>query len=146
MVAIQIKDDYLQEVERFVEQICNQYKLSDNYFGNILISLLEMIDYLKEHGNNALTVQLKNGEMLSLDVIRKEQTEPEITTEESAELGNKSLFMINRLTDKFSISEDQKTISLQFDISNTLRKRAEDRGEVLKNYLSPREAYQKKNH
>ncbi len=146
MVAIQIKDDYLKDIERFVEQICNQYKLSDNYFGNILISLLEMVDYLKKHGNNVLNVQLKNSDMLTLDVIREQHSGPEINTEENALLDNKSLFMISRLTDKFSISEDQKTISLHFDISHTLRKKSEERGEVLKNYLSPREAYQKKNH
>lgn len=43
----------LNEVERFVEEISDEYFLNDNYFGNILISLTEAVKNAIIHGNKS---------------------------------------------------------------------------------------------
>jgi serine/threonine-protein kinase RsbW len=41
----------LHEVEKFVEEISDEFFLNDNYFGNILISLTEAVKNAIIHGN-----------------------------------------------------------------------------------------------
>ena len=54
--TIKIKSDLqeINEVEKFVEAICDYYNINDSYFGNIIVAITEAVENAILHGNNLL--------------------------------------------------------------------------------------------
>ncbi|MCF8229512.1 MAG: hypothetical protein K9G58_06575 [Bacteroidales bacterium] len=147
MAAVLIKqDNYLQEVERFVEDVCNQYSLTDSYFGNILISVLEAIDILKGKETKEISINQEKEKMLSISFSLEGEKVPDLLREMEDEAEEKSIFLIEMLTDQVEVSNDQKSISLCFDIGGLFKQKAEHRRKKLSQYYQSAEKLQHKNH
>ena len=41
----------IHQVEKFVEDICDEYNINNTYFGNILVALTEAVENAIVHGN-----------------------------------------------------------------------------------------------
>jgi serine/threonine-protein kinase RsbW len=117
-------------VEKFVEEICDTYYITNSYFGNILLSVEEAVKNAIIHGNkenktkqvvvsfkripNGLSFTVKDqGKGFNfLDVPNPLETSPE-----SEKSGN-GIFLIRSLADKISYNSKGNQIEIVFYISS----------------------------
>ena len=123
--------DSLSKIEGFIERMCEQSKVSEDYYGNILIALTEAVNNAITHGNQLdpnKKVNL-NMETTSKDVeftIKDEgggfdyNNVPDPTLPENLEkLSGRGVFLMNNLADEVTFEDDGATIRLRFTVSNS---------------------------
>jgi serine/threonine-protein kinase RsbW len=141
---ITLKSDrlYINEVERFVEQICDEQNIYNSYYANILTSIIEAYTNAVEHGNkydenknvsiifskeqNGLSFQINDeGEGFDINAI------PDPTDLSNEGVEGRGLFMINTLSDKVEFENNGSTMKLNFLISSINREAATHRTELF---------------
>ena len=119
----------LSQIESFIDEVCDQYKLGEDHYGNILIALTEAVNNAITHGNQSdpdKKVRL-NMETTTTDVeftIKDEgpgfdyNNVPDPTLPENLEkLSGRGIFLIKSLADDVLFEEDGRIIKLKFSIS-----------------------------
>ena len=146
---ITLKSDklYINEVERFVENICDEQNIYNNYYANILMSVIEAYTNAVEHGNkydenknvdiifaiesNGLTFSIQDeGTGFDINTI----PDPTDLNNEGAE--GRGLFMINSLSDKVEFENNGSTLKLEFHIASINREAANKRAQLFHNYVN----------
>ncbi len=142
-VTINLKPESIRDIEFFVDAVCDQLFINDTYYGNILISVSELFNYLLEnypnenisigyhsdyknitisfHGVDYQVVTLFSEKFDFEDIMKKD--------------GDRKLFLIHSLVDKIS-TKDDNMISLEFDISALHNEIYKKRSTLLAKYFS----------
>jgi serine/threonine-protein kinase RsbW len=118
-------------VEKFIDDISDEYNINNTYFGNILIAVTEAVTNAIKHGNKqnpGKTVSVIfatqsrgfsftiSDEGNGFDVTKiTDPTDAEHNTNPSEGRG---LFLIKSLADEVNFSNNGKTIEIIFDISS----------------------------
>ncbi len=146
---IVLKSDqlYINEVERFVEQICDEHNIYNNYYANILTSIVEAYTNAVEHGNKfnpEKTVRITfNHEQKGLSFQIKDQgngfdinkiPDPTDLNNEGSE--GRGIFMIKALSDQVEFQDNGRSIKLNFLISSINREVANKRTELFHNFVN----------
>ena len=123
--------DSLSKIEGFIERFCEQCKLSDDYYGNILIALTEGVNNAITHGN-----KFDPNKMVSLNMeTTTKQVEftikdegggfdydnvPDPTLPENlVKLSGRGVFLMKNLADEVFFEENGSTVKLRFTVSNS---------------------------
>jgi len=138
--------DKLYVVEKFVEEISDEFYLNDNYYGNILIALTEAYRNAVIHGNRSdrnktVELSLETG----ADGLRFEVSDQgegfdfaSFTDREKLlyqpELKGKGILMILSLADEVEFKNGGKTVSMLFRIHGIDENIVERRSGLMKEY------------
>jgi len=128
MLNIPSKIDNLRIVEKTVDEISAEYELNSELYGNILIATIEAANNAILHGNkldenkNVLLSFKIDNEFLT--VVVKDQGPgfdyshiPDPTAPENLEkINGRGIFLMERLSDKITFSENGSQVELQFNI------------------------------
>jgi serine/threonine-protein kinase RsbW len=144
-LASTIKNLYL--VEKFVEEICDEYNIYNSYFGNIMITLTEAVKNAIVHGNQDninkfVTVEFESG-VFGLRFRIEDQgngfnhnqiPDPTDLSDDSFENAGKGIFLIKSLSDEVNFIENGKIIEVTFKISSINQEMLFERTQQLKSY------------
>ncbi len=148
--------DDLHKVERFVDSICDEFNINNNYFGNIIIALTEAVTNSIVHGNNqdkskTVTVTFEHKPKGLIFTIKDEgkgfdhKSIPDPTDVEKCpnpEEG-RGMFLIKSLSDEVVFSDNGSKIEIIFKISSINKELALDRAGKLKSYYTEKQNVQK---
>lgn len=127
-IEITSQAENIVEVERFVDQLKDKLDISDELYGNILISLTEAVNNAIIHGNRLDETKLvllqckKEGSVLSFTV--NDQGEgfdynnlPDPTDPANIEkLTGRGVFLMKQLSDQLIFSKGGTEVELQFKV------------------------------
>jgi serine/threonine-protein kinase RsbW len=146
--GIELKSDrlYINKVEQFVEQICDEYNIFTDYYGNILMSVIEAYTNAVEHGNHYdknKHVQLRfESEPNGLSFYIEDEGKgfdatniPDPTDINSTGDEGRGLFTIQALADKVEFLNNGSTIKLTFLISSINHEVASKRASLYHDYV-----------
>ncbi len=114
-------------VERFIEEVCENYKVGEENYGNILIGLTEAVNNAISHGNRrdaskTVTVTFKPSPTELVFVIEDEgpgfdyDNLPDPTAPENIEQPNgRGVFLMRHLADEVIFDETGSTVELKFE-------------------------------
>jgi len=124
----------LSQIEKFVEEICDQYYLNDSYFGNVLVTVEEAVKNAIIHGNkndinkqviityhtgsSGLTFRIEDeGEGFDYSSV------PDLLEcdESGAAKIGKGIFLIRTLADNVSYNDTGNSVDITFNISSMYR-------------------------
>jgi len=138
---------YINEVERFVEQICDEFNIYNNYYANILLSVTEAYTNAVEHGNKfdenksvkIIFSSESNGLAFTIEDEGKGfeiENIPDPTNLDNEGIEGRGLFMIKSLADNVEIENNGSKLKLNFLISSINREMANKRNELFHNYIN----------
>ena len=118
----------IAKIEPYVNRIVNQYDISEDLYGNILISLTEAVNNAIIHGNDNekdkyVTVQLKHKRKNIIFSVSDEgngfdySNLPDPTAPENLlKLGGRGIFLMRQLSDSMDFVNDGRTVEIQFQL------------------------------
>ena len=137
------KVDCLNEIEYFVDNICEEFNLSNSLYGNILITITEAIKLLEKSTSQGEILFSVNDGALNFTFKNFKQIEG---IDSIFEIKNgisdlnsgpdKSLFMVSALSDDLIVNRETHQIICIFKNMGKEVKISKHRKEFLKNYLS----------
>jgi serine/threonine-protein kinase RsbW len=132
----------INSLERFVEEICDEYNINNTYFGNILVSLTEALENAVVHGNKSnpdkkVIVTFESNakglvfEGSGFDFSNIPDATDPVTNPERKGTG---IFLIRSLADEVSFRDHGRTIQITFFISSINQQIADDRVSHLNSF------------
>ena len=126
MLNIESRIESLRLVEKFVDDISNELKLSNEIYGNLLIAMLEAANNAIVHGN-----KLDESKNVSISLVKEEdfleimvkdqgpgfdyENIPDPTAPENIEkITGRGIFLMKKLTDKIEFYENGTVVKLFF--------------------------------
>jgi len=125
-ITISSKTESMVVVENLINDICEKFKISEDYYGNILVALTEAVNNAIQHGN-------KNNPAKHIDIsfsispvhlsftIKDEgpgfnyDTLPDPTAPENIEKpGGRGVFLMKNLADTIAFEDNGSTVKLDF--------------------------------
>ncbi|HJN06618.1 MAG TPA: hypothetical protein QF480_08380 [Bacteroidales bacterium] len=153
-VLVKLQPKSMRDIELFVDTICDQLFINDTYYGNILMAITELFNYLLEnkHGdslNITYNSDYKNIEISfqPVDTQAGNRLSDAIDFDEMIHKdSDKNIFLIHSLVDKISLA-NKDTLSLGFDISALHNEIYNKRAALLTKYFTKQtsEKVQKEN-
>lgn len=133
----------LNEIEYFVDEICEEYNLSNSLYGNILISITESIKILEKYSKQGRISFHGNKSSLKFTFDSFKQIEgaesifdyKEGNTDLSSD-PDKSIFMVNALSDDLIIDRENEQIICVFKNKGKEAEISKHRKDFLKKYLN----------
>lgn len=128
-LRIESKMENLTRIEALVDEICEMYQVSEDYYGNILVAVTEAVNNAIQHGNkydpnksidlefipndNHITFTIKDeGEGFDYDNL------PDPTDPENIEKPHgRGIFLMKHLADGVEFQENGRIVMLNFNIS-----------------------------
>ena len=127
-LEIPSKASNIVKVESFVEEIKDEFSISNEVFGNMLVALTEAVNNAIMHGNSADESKLVNVNMEKTDNIIKfyikdsgdgfdynsipDPTAPENIEKETG----RGVFLMKNLSDLVVFSDNGSTVEIQFKV------------------------------
>jgi len=119
-------------VEKLVDEICDNFQINEDYYGNILISITEAVNNAIQHGNKydpSKNVEVgfnsdDNSEYLYFTIEDQGEgfdfnTLPDPTEPENVEkLNGRGIFLMRNLADEVGYSKDGRMVELNFKIAS----------------------------
>ena len=125
-ITITSKTENMVVVENLINEICDKFKISEDFYGNILVALTEAVNNAIQHGN-------KNNPSKNIDIsfsIRPDHvsftikdegpgfnydTLPDPTAPENLEKpGGRGVFLMKNLADTIKFENNGATVKLDF--------------------------------
>ncbi|MGA1543300.1 MAG: ATP-binding protein [Saprospiraceae bacterium] len=128
MLELSSNTNELSQLERFVKKIAAQYRLDEEQYGNVLISLTEAVSNAIIHGNKKDSnkkvcislIEEKNKISISVSDQGKGfdvHKIPDPTTEERLFcIGGRGVYIMKRLCDGVCYCNNGSTVTLEFKI------------------------------
>lgn len=118
--------------EKLVDDVCAEYRVKEDFYGEVLISLTEGVNNAIVHGNRmnkelqvSLTFELE-GEKTFRFIISDEgpgfdyENLPDPTAPENIELPHgRGVFLMQRLADRCAFNQGGSEVVLEFDVAGT---------------------------
>lgn len=130
-LSLKSTKENIHQVERFVEDICDEFNINNTYFGNILVALTEAVSNAIVHGNkNEINKDINitfESKPFGLSFTIKDQGEgfdfnnipdPTDLAVELKEEEGRGIFLMKVLADEVNFLENGKSIELIFKISS----------------------------
>jgi serine/threonine-protein kinase RsbW len=123
------KLESLSLIEGLVDDLCDKYKINDDYYGNILIALTEAVTNAIVHGNQKdskkhVDVQISKEDHLLCFKIKDEgpgfdpSNLPDPTAPENIENpSGRGIFLIKNLADVVDFEDGGRTLKIAFNIA-----------------------------
>lgn len=141
--------EHLNKVEKFVEEICEAYYVTNSYFGNILLAIEEAVKNAIIHGNKkseskevAITFQSR-AEGLSFTIADEGEgfnymtvRDPLDPDEKAAENAGKGIFLIRSLADITRYNHKGTRLEMVFTINSLNREISLRRIDKLSTYFA----------
>lgn len=125
---IKSRIDNLREVEKIIDEISVEYKISEDKYGNILIAALEAANNAILHGNKLdetkdvkLNFKIKDN-VFSISVLDQGpgfdyQNVPDPTAPENIEnVSGRGIFLMEKLSDGIDFDHNGSLVKLSFNI------------------------------
>jgi len=142
----------IYQVEKFVEDICDEFNINNTYFGNILVALTEAVENAMKHGNGnnpskhvqiiftskpeGLSFKIKDeGKGFDINNI----PDPTDINADPEETKGRGIFLIKSLADDVKFLDKGKTVEILFKVSSINSEMAVDRIRQLKKYSGTKE-------
>ena len=128
LITIKSQVENLRLVEKFVDEVYEMYKFSDEIYGNILIATMEAANNAIMHGNKndekkQVEIRLqKNDKILELTVKDEGsgfdfKSIPDPTAPENVEkISGRGVFLMEKLSDKIEFLENGRIVKLTFKL------------------------------
>ncbi len=116
-------------VERMIEDVCDLYNISKDYYGNILVAITEAVNNAIYHGNEAnpakwIDIFFKSSPEHVSFIIKDEgpgfnfNTLPDPTNPDNIDKPNgRGVFLMRNLADKVSFEDNGATVILDFKVN-----------------------------
>ena len=149
-VTVKLIPENIREIEAFVDRVCDQLFINDTYYGNILMSLTEMFNYLLGH-NSVKKLEITYNSNYENIIISFYPVDNQILESFGQKIdidnvvdeeNHKNHFLIHSLVDTVHVSENE-ILSLEFDISALHNEIYQSRKSLLKDYFSKQEVGEK---
>lgn len=131
MHKLEVKSDIsnISEVEKLIDVVCEDLKLNEDNYGNILIAVTEAVTNAIVHGNKSNPIK---SVFISVDLITKEvvfsivdegggfdfTNLPDPTAPENIEKPNgRGIFLMKNLSDKVEFFDDGKKVCITFVVN-----------------------------
>lgn len=127
---LESKTENISAVESLVNGVCGEYKVNEDYYGNILIALTEAVTNAIQHGNKYdptkyFDVELKADDK-ALKFFIKDEGEgfdfanlPDPTDPENIEkIHGRGIYLMKHLADNVAFLDDGRTVELDFQINH----------------------------
>jgi hypothetical protein len=142
-VSVKLKPESIRDIEIFVDTICDQLFINETYYGNILMALTELFNYLlitKHTGSLNITYNsdYKNVEISfqPIDIQAGNKFSQPVDFEKILDReSDKNIFLINSLVDNINIVGED-TLMFGFDISALHNKIYNKRAALLTEYFT----------
>ena len=154
-IKILSRPESIHEVERFVEEISDQYHLNDNYFGNIMVALTEATLNAMNHGNKQdpekevhIIVEYKP-EGLSFSVIDQgegfdyEQYSDFETLLLSDNIKGRGLMLILSVADEVEFVDEGRGIQILVHVKGIENEVVEERQHQMEKFFQPKKKEEK---
>lgn len=127
-IQISSKTENLNVVESLVDEVCEEFKVNEDYYGNILIALTEAVSNAIQHGNKFnpdknIDLQFLPNEKELVFKVRDEGAGfdfanlPDPTEPENIEKPHgRGIYLMKHLADKVEFSEEGRAVELNFSI------------------------------
>ncbi len=119
--------DNISIVEKLVDEVCETYKIKEDFYGNILISLTEAVNNAIVHGNKLdptkhVSVSFSADQSILRFIITDEgpgfdyDNLPDPTAPENIEKPNgRGVFLMKNLADNCAFKDDGRIVEMEFD-------------------------------
>lgn len=118
------------KVETLIDQVCKQFNLSEDYYGNILIAVTEAVNNAIEHGNNGLPekkFKVECNDQGNGRLVFKVSDEgpgfdflnlPDPTDPENIDKPNgRGIFLMRNLADEVHFHDAGQTVEIKFNLN-----------------------------
>jgi len=124
------KSENIVYVERLIDKVCEELKVSEDHYGNILVALTEAVNNAIQHGNKSnpskeINVIFETKNDLITFKVRDEgdgfdyNNIPDPTEPENIEKPHgRGIFLMKNLADKVDFYENGRVVELHFKICN----------------------------
>jgi len=128
VVNISSKIENLRKIEKVIDEISGEFRISEDIYGNILIAALEATNNAIMHGNkldgskNVTIAFMLEDEKLRIKVDDEGKGFdfkhiPDPTSPENIEnVNGRGIFLMRKLSDKIKFSRNGATVELEFNI------------------------------
>jgi len=142
-VSIKLQPEFIRDIENFVDTICDQLFINDTYYGNILMAITELFNYLVDNENEKnvnitynsdyknIVVSFQPVDLQVINKLSRVVTIDEIINEDN----DKNIFLIHSLVDNISMNNND-TLSLKFDISALHNQIYNQRSALINKYFT----------
>ncbi|MCW3084811.1 MAG: rsbW [Bacteroidetes bacterium] len=129
-IRISSKAENIILVERMIEDVCDLFNISEDYYGNILVSLTEAVNNAIYHGNKAnpnknIDISFKSHPDRVSFSVKDEgpgfnyDNLPDPTNPENIEKPNgRGVFLMRNLADKVYFEDNGSKVILDFRVSD----------------------------
>jgi len=132
-------------VQRFIEEICEEFNINKTFFGNISVAVTEAVKNAISHGNRenlVKNVYIEFGkDQKSLIFIIKDNGNgfdfnnlPDPTDINEDNFSGKGIYLIRSLSDKVDFLDNGSTVKIFFNICNINQNIVESRKQALNEY------------
>ncbi len=128
-IRITSKAENIILVEKMIEDVCDLFSISEDYYGNILVAITEAVNNAIYHGNKAnpsksIDISFKSQSDKVSFIVKDEGTGfsydnlPDPTSPENIEKPNgRGVFLMRRLADSVSFEDNGSKVILDFKVS-----------------------------
>ena len=128
LITIKSSIENLRLVEKFVDEVYEEYKFSDEIYGNILIATMEAANNAIMHGNKNdekkhVEIRLQKNKSDLEFTVKDEGTGfdfksiPDPTSPENVEkISGRGVFLMEKLSDKIEFLENGRIVKLTFKL------------------------------
>jgi serine/threonine-protein kinase RsbW len=148
----------IHQVEKFVEDICDEFNINNTYFGNILVTLTEAVENAIRHGNAnnpAKKIQITfESKPEGLSFIVKDEgngfdinqiPDPTDLNTDPEESRGRGIFLIKSLADEVKFLEKGNMVEIIFKISSINNEMAVERIRQLRKFSGTKETTSSRN-
>ncbi len=146
-LKIAINDEGIHEVEKFIEEICDDFNIFNSYFGNIMLAVLEAcenafinidyeetvldIQFWSEKNKLIFSIKGNNEVYLKKEYVKKLENSDELNFEND----NESYLIMKMLADELVYDEKDKSLRIIFYISSINHNLTMNREKILLEYF-----------
>ncbi len=128
-IRISSKAENIILVERMIDDVCDLFNISQDFYGNILVALTEAVNNAiyhgnKENANKSIDISFKSSKNLVSFIVKDEgigfnyNNIPDPTNPENIENPNgRGVFLMRNLADKVSFEENGSKVILDFKVN-----------------------------
>lgn len=128
-IRITSKAENIILVERMIEDVCDLFNITEDYYGNILVAITEAVNNAIYHGNQAnpnknIDILFKSFPDRVTFTVKDEgpgfnyDNLPDPTNPENIEKPNgRGVFLMRNLADRVSFEDNGSTVILDFKVS-----------------------------
>ncbi|MBN3035076.1 MAG: ATP-binding protein [Bacteroidales bacterium] len=145
-IRLRYGQDYLNPLEKFIDEICDYFNINNTYFGNITVALTEAVENALVHGNDKdpakfVTISFRKQPYGLSFTVKDEgsgfdyQSIPDPEHESGqVRFPGKGVFLIKTLADEVRFHEGGSRIEIIFKTASINHEMAVDRIKKLEQY------------